>query len=221
MKTEERIEKLERELAELKKELKPEFEVGWYKNTARDNKDILIYWNEHKKSLYGFDINGDWFDDEEYGFHEYYDIPATDKEVKEALIEEAKRRGFKEGVTVNEVGDRCNGNMTIIGNEYDLFSRNKKLMVGDGIVFNNGKWADIIENKVFINGIEMKQDGDVVSFGCAMFEIKQLRELLDAVNCWNSWVIDGDMNRKIKSITLDSDVTITVEQLKSVCDNLK
>jgi hypothetical protein len=159
MKTEERIEKLERELAELKKELKPEFEVGWYKNTARDNKDILIYWNEHKKSLYGFDINGDWFDDEEYGFHEYYDIPATDKEVKEALIEEAKRRGFKEGVTVNEVGDRCNGNMTIIGNEYDLFSRNKKLMVGDGIVFNNGKWADIIENKVFIKKIYQNLKG--------------------------------------------------------------
>jgi polyhydroxyalkanoate synthesis regulator phasin len=78
-----------------------------------------------------------------------------------------------------------------------------------------------LKPKVIINGIEMKQDGDVVSFGCAMFEIKQLRELLDAVNCWNSWVIDGDMNRKIKSITLDSDVTITVEQLRQIVDNLK
>jgi hypothetical protein len=191
MKTEERIEKLERELAELKKELKPEFEVGWYKNTARDNKDILIYWNEHKKSLYGFDINGDWFDDEEYGFHEYYDIPATDKEVKEALIEEAKRRGFKEGDIVKTNNQEYSITRKLDSANYygnDAEFHPNSLQCG-AIIFQNGQWADIIENKVIINGKEViiDKDANSIIIGCkgelCLDEFKSFVSVLEYYGC--------------------------------------
>jgi hypothetical protein len=231
MKTKERIEKLERELAELKKELKPEFKAGWYKNTVIDLEDILIYWDEEKKSLYGFDTSGNWFDDEQYGFHEDYDIPATDKEVQEALIEEAKRRGFKEGVTCRFNGETFKLELKDFYIEGITLDGTAGFRDAYGnVVFKDGKWAEIIKTKVIINGYEMNQDGDIISFGCGKFNKEFFIHLYYSIRYCNGGAdqnsighigIRDETNRKIKSITLDSDVTITVEQLKQIVDNIK
>ena len=83
-------------------------------------------------------------------------------------------------------------------------------------IYRDGKWAEIIEEpKVLINGYEMKQDGDIISFGCAKFDIHQLQR-------WEYFINrEYKSNRKIKSIKLDSGIEITVKQLKEIVDNSK
>lgn len=76
---------------------KQEFEVGkWYKTLSngaiffpiRKETDI-------KYSGYGFDANGTWYDDTIWFIESSKERLATDEEVKEALVNEAKRRGFE------------------------------------------------------------------------------------------------------------------------------
>ena len=74
--------------------------------------------------------------------------PATDKEVKEALIKEAKKRGFKEGVRVESrwltapSEEKLIGNF-IFDNEFELCCRasNGSLWT----IFQDGEWATIVE----------------------------------------------------------------------------
>ena len=87
--------------------------------------------------------------DENYYAHEGLCTLATDKEVEEALIKEAKRRGFKEGVRVDKVnlsGDYNPNNElkkdTINTNE--LLSHGY-LWVSSILIYDDGKWATIVE----------------------------------------------------------------------------
>jgi hypothetical protein len=71
-------------------------------------------------------------------------VEATKKEVEEALIAEAKRRGFKEGVTVAWDGT------VIINNLKESFTMSVdggrlKENNSNWNIFKNGKWAEIIE----------------------------------------------------------------------------
>jgi len=85
-------------------------EVGrWYKvfnkkafaeNFIYIQRNIKI--SEYDKEIryygYGFDSNKKWFDEMIFVDADYLSItPATDSEVEAALINEAKKRGFKEG----------------------------------------------------------------------------------------------------------------------------
>ena len=82
-----------------------QFEVGkWYKGknfydfigciTAMDDEDFRYY---------GLNVNEHWKDDDFYTFKEANLIEATPKEVEEALIKEAKKRGFKKGVEYQDI----------------------------------------------------------------------------------------------------------------------
>lgn len=76
-------------------------------------------------------------------------IPATDKEVSEALISEAKRRGYK------------NGNYKCLSNYFPTIEKVKDVFfIRDGclfagltencnIIFRYGVWAEIIEEPVY------------------------------------------------------------------------
>ena len=76
-------------------------------------------------------------------------VSATDKEAEEALIKEAKKRGFKEGVRINPV--RFPENDWVIGGVYK-FSEGI-LFLGSDSLFEDGKWATIIKDKtVTLNG---------------------------------------------------------------------
>ena len=75
--------------------------------------------------------------------------PATDKEVEEALIKEAKRRGFKKGVRVDKVNlsDDYNPNNEL---KEDTINTNELLShgylwVSSILIYDNGKWAEIVD----------------------------------------------------------------------------
>tara|TARA_R110000851_G_scaffold303558_1_gene461188 strand:+ start:331 stop:954 length:624 start_codon:yes stop_codon:yes gene_type:complete len=134
--------KIEKEFPKLFK--KDQLIVGkWYKyddNTA----NALIVWND-SKDTYGF-WSGEYSENLSF-FIEGDKVPATDKEVSKALIQEANKRGYKNGnykclssyPTIDKVKDGFYFEFgSLWMGEYNSFI-NK--------VFENGVWAEIIEEE--------------------------------------------------------------------------
>jgi len=68
-------------------------------------------------------------------------IPATDKEVETALFAEAKKRGYKEGVTIESFSPL---EPNIIESDYKGGYYKGGYYMDGCCVFDNGKWATII-----------------------------------------------------------------------------
>lgn len=200
--------KLDRKIKELEN---PKFGAGWYKSNCEDLELLLIYWDENQQSKYGFDTKGNWFEDIKYIFDSDYDIPATNEEVEQALSRYYGSRLYYRP-EYNDAWTQPNG-------------------FGGRRVFKKGKWAEIIKDKVIINGYEMQVDGDIVSFGCAKFNKEWFKVLKDHINDlgigsyqdrfdrtnMRNWT---HTNRAIKSITLDSGVELTIEDLEKIVKKL-
>ena len=149
------IEELQKQLDEVKQQLnKPTFEVGkWYK---RDSGSI-IFIQEFNSLIkgYGVDYVGEWRNEYISSGDKSEYRPATDKEVEEALIKEAEKRGFKEGVRVISVFSGVSSIIRNIDVDFDPLVR-ALFMNGIGI-FRNGKWAEIIKDEpIKIGGYEVK-----------------------------------------------------------------
>lgn len=127
------------------KVFKEELEVEkWYK----DNYDRLIYItkiiDEENCRAYGFGCRGSYFEDKEnssYWEINGYETGATNEEVETALINEAVKRGFKEGVYF----DSPNKTTKDYVSEKLNYNSSHNSLYTDGIaVFNRGIWATII-----------------------------------------------------------------------------
>lgn len=126
----------------------PSLEVGkWYMHL--DN--LLFYVREIKeKNCYGYGFwDGEWFDDCK-SIHDNNDCMqdirlATKKEVEEALIAEAKRRGYNNGVDFN----CCTYSVKVKVSEriyFHIYENGDTHLYSNGFIFNNGKWAEIIND---------------------------------------------------------------------------
>mgnify|MGYP003671259429 FL=1 len=134
---------------QIKKEFPELFEkevlvVGrWYKTPSgsifkyNGNKDF-----ENDPCGYGIGITGRWFgiSNGKYGGWTTDVTPATDKEVEQALIKEAKKRGFEEGVKF-----KCLYNHDYKGRCIPLFCSEGYLWLKGGCVFKDGQWAETVE----------------------------------------------------------------------------
>jgi hypothetical protein len=126
--------KIEKEFPELFK--MDALVVGkWYKS------DNCLFNYQKQSSVYGF-FRGKWIQ-QNWSWSNYYKdvILATHKEVEEALIKEAKKRGFKEGL-VTKYGEITNRY------EHNFNSRDKSFHFHNIMVFENGKWAEIIKETI-------------------------------------------------------------------------
>jgi len=92
-------------------ECKPKFEVGkWYKN--KENFALFNYNGADlsQSGFVGYGLNNSgWLNSGFYLYpndHHLY-FPATDKEVEDALVKEAVKRGVKEGVKCKSVNGDC------------------------------------------------------------------------------------------------------------------
>tara|TARA_R110002167_G_scaffold174781_1_gene373720 strand:+ start:1453 stop:1968 length:516 start_codon:yes stop_codon:yes gene_type:complete len=133
--------------------LKEDFEVGkWYKSVY----GTIRYFID-KNTVYGFSSRGIWTNEIHIDSGLDDSTPewtlATDKEVEEALIKEAKKRGFKEGVKSTSVKYGCTGKLSRCCST-KLCSDGSFMFQGQ-YIFENGKWATIIEEKkeIVVNGI--------------------------------------------------------------------
>lgn len=131
-------------------------EVGkWYKvyyNEGYCLFNFKEYSDDNPSKNYGFTntkmYNYRWAEEGIAVYERDENIPATEEEVREALINEAKKRGYKEGV-------RCQFGLikeirTIETNdfefklEYNTLGIKRKNGNAD-VIFRSGKWAEIIE----------------------------------------------------------------------------
>ena len=141
--------------------IKEEFEVGkWYK--SKNHNITACYVDEHNN--YGVSF-GVWKDAMILNYFEAWTL-ATDKEVEAALIKEAKKRGFKKGVNYISctLGDfktnieggkegvkyNCNNVMgrkdeVLCGKVIFDYDYNGLFCSSNGWIFEDGKWATIIE----------------------------------------------------------------------------
>ena len=117
-----------------------EFEVGkWYVSDMGSIVNLQCL-----RGNYGFNPEGIWFNEFEDGVFEK-SRPATDEEVEEALIKEAKKRGFAMGV---EYADSpYDGQSYVIGRNSFRSGWDYSSMYGlelEGLtIFKDGKWATI------------------------------------------------------------------------------
>jgi hypothetical protein len=174
-----RLNEVQKMIDNFKEETK--LEVGkWYKT---ENGRITFL--ESFESCKGYGFNHSNWHNTEIGFTFISDPedwnPATNKEVEDALIKEAKKRGFKDGITVirpNEWGE-VNNNVTLSGNEFN-FNGNWFGTYKGRRLFKDGVWAEIIEDKKpKICGFEMEfvEDGHAIKFGCKTFTTSRVKAL--------------------------------------------
>jgi hypothetical protein len=136
--------KIEKEFPKLFK--KDDLEVGkWYKENCSKR---MVCINESIGVIngYGFGSRG-WVSDVSmcYGYCEGWTL-MTDKEVEQALIKEAKKRGFKKGVIVRWEGFNDADFDGIF--RFQLVGKNILDGLGLGYIFNNGKWAEIVKETI-------------------------------------------------------------------------
>jgi hypothetical protein len=154
--------KIENQFPELFPKVK--LEVGkWYKRIGE-----LLVWNGGENT-YGFCDGGGYCDNMLFTIATSA-IPSTKEEVETALIAEAKRRGFKDGVKVARSG--INGDLKFATLELKGFRYHEETNELDsanteGYYFRNGKWAEIISEP-----IELSLDEIAKKFGVDVSQIK-------------------------------------------------
>jgi len=147
--------------------LKPELEVGkWYKAKS----DSIALYKGCNIETYGINCIGDWISDA-YWFHDWILkdgewTPATDKEVEEALIAEANRRAGTRVIKCLHGYDSAKLS-EIEGWYWDGKCLRYMIVSGTGCIFENGKWAEIIEEP-----LELTLEEIAEKFGVNVEQIK-------------------------------------------------
>lgn len=131
---------------------KTELEVGkWYKrphNSALFCVTEVLLNLENHYGIYGFDNIGNWMKDNSKTFWDK-DVEATPEEVEAALINEAKKRGYKGGIKLSPLESCSNAIDTEKEDVYSYIPKvshyvgNRLQLNGTGI-YQDGKWAEIL-----------------------------------------------------------------------------
>jgi len=217
---EEEKQELEQRLKQINQELeKPKFEIGKWYAMHRDNKTrgVINFQGDLKNKNYGF-----WDDywSVSFSLEEGYGIevrPATHEEVEKALIKEAKKR-YEKCIGINYID--TGGSSDAYYLDGFMFNSKENVLFGTGegedfsdVIFQNGKWAEIIEEpKVIVNGYEMQQDGDKIIFGCMEFTASRVQSL------YKQCKVLGVSEVIVKDECARHHVTI--DQLQQIVDNI-
>ena len=117
---------------------------------------MLIFSTKIEDRIYGFGFgcSGKWYIDGNYFYKgkileaENELRIATEEEVRQALINEAKKRGFKKGVVFKSIDYTTNKKLKIVSSEFKFASNDLYIGTNDltkyKSVFKDGKWAEII-----------------------------------------------------------------------------
>lgn len=168
------IEELEAQLTVISEQIKelknkPKFEVNRWYHSDNDSLLYITKFSENKMfEGYGFYFNN--WESKQWWAYDHFIRPATLEEVYAALVKEAEKRGFKEGVRVVT----CLGNSGKLDCSKPFYNINdNKLRWADSedamnnIVFDNGQWATIIKDDVIkVGSYEVKKKGSQYEIGC-------------------------------------------------------
>ena len=127
---------------------KKDMEVGkWYKGTA--DIEFLVYYQSNGFDNYGFWEDQPYRDNLLFGDC-WYNMSrlATDEEVEAALKKEAKKRGYKQGITC--AFGKGAYNRIISENEIRWvpdWQDKGALCMGMNVIFTQGNWAEILHQE--------------------------------------------------------------------------
>jgi hypothetical protein len=126
----------------------------WIKDDCFPN---WLAFYDGKGNVYGIQVNGEWFtyQTDNHPSNDRKNRYATQQEVKEALINEAKKRGFVKGVKflslLTAVKSECGINYNYYYDENELYSNGMCL-------FKDGKWAEIVKEPTEIELIKAEME---------------------------------------------------------------
>ena len=162
-----------------------------------------------------------FFEDHDYGIFSGNFRKATTEEIKEHLIKEAKKRGFKEGIKIDKTPLNYEGSKicTLRGGEKFKYDPEKDILewiASADYIYKDGKWAEIIQSypQITINGYKGEFFDNYVKFGCATISRYIFTDL------YNSTLLERTHsfgNKEITSITIGKG-TFTVEQIKEIAE---
>lgn len=92
---------------------------------------------------YGFNLSNEYIDLDSLGWRLHTFKPATPEQVKEALVNEAKKRGYKAGVTVKRAVNEMK--LDIKMDNLVFVKSMNALYMNSVCIFHDGKWAEIVE----------------------------------------------------------------------------
>ena len=124
---------------------KAELEVGkWYK--MKGDIHFLCNFNGNignNGNSYGFNLKGKWMDNSMcFQYSDTY-VEATNEEVSASLINEAKKRGYKDGVTITWK-NKPKLIYTLGDDEFDYLISKNVLVFGNYGIFDGKQWAQIL-----------------------------------------------------------------------------
>lgn len=229
MELKDKIEKLEAELKALKNEIKTSnrLEHGngmvigkWNRTNCMDS---LVFIEKFDKEMgakgYGFK-NDEWYYPNKFYWSTMGARPVTDKEVKDALINEAIKRGVKKGVKIkclhgwsekaafwyNKKDVKfvfCNNGLWVEGlSEYTL------------CVFQDGKWAEIIKDeKIMIGGyvVRRHQNGKDTTIDGNLF----------TKEFWEASKIVSEHSKAKIMVGCSKQFDVSLETINKILDKLK
>ena len=133
---------------------KTELEVGkWYKMKGETH--FLCNFNGNignNGNSNGFNLRGEWMDNSMCFHNSDTYVEATPEEVESALINEAKKRGYKGGIKLSPLESCSNAIDTEKEDVYSYIPKvshyigNRLQLNGTGI-YQDGKWAQILPQK--------------------------------------------------------------------------
>ena len=194
MNAKEEIQKLQDQLDILKAELdKPELEVGTYiyvirAETGARGADgmlgkIIPKTDNITNGIDGRDsIKIQTITGSTWGIGENHEVRKPEStEIETALRKEAERRGFKKGVKYEGVSngfDVCS-----IKGQLKYYEGEDCLTDGYGnSVYHNGKWAEIVQDKVTFFDWDVEYGVSLIGIGCEDYSKNFLLELESALN---------------------------------------
>lgn len=230
-----RIEQLEKELAELKAELsEEEFEEGGW---AVPTENLLGFRGGVPVRLIERDKGDNGWLVEQYGsesmsgkapyvwYHKDSLRPATEGEIKEALIAEAKRRGLVKGAKARQRHDEYDKTIEdrLISDKYEYDSSRDVLYVRPetmiGVwVYRCGQWAELVgaTPSIEVNGHTAEFHEDYVEFGCARIGSYMFEDLSRLIKDNLIYQDSGPTgNRGVTGIKIGRGV-FTLEQIKQI-----
>mgnify|MGYP007116956418 FL=1 len=145
---------------------------------------------------------------------------ATDDEIKQALVKEAKRRGYH-GSKIEKSGINKGISYTYKYTDLsDAVYSNNSLYTRNGYIYRNGEWAELVDQApdITINGYEAEFHDDYVEFGCAKIAVTLIDALVDDLLLLNRrYRKDNDNNRHISGIKIGYGL-FSIDDIKEIAE---
>lgn len=212
---------LDENLTYSRKHIKPTFEIGnwvFVENTGTQisNGNMLIgsqKGNVYRISRLDYDSGKASKRDPRYVSEEGYNYrgkdlrKATPEEIESALIAEAKRRynvpcvvdfldtGKSELEGFNLVYNPNNDSLTATGGFDEIDNR-------IDILYQNGKWADVIENTKFFEWDVEDINSFSIQIGCETYRKKFLEDVIEAISKLDNRTTISELTDELKKLNL-------------------